>query len=80
MHLRKYDLTQKNMDEFIIHCHIFRDQCRNYDLSIERLCRIIDAMEELLVLKDQYNLHVHFEEYFQVSAHLPHVSAELSIS
>lgn len=44
----------------------FRDKSRDYDKCIERLNRVIDAMEELLVLKKQYNLHVNFDEYFQV--------------
>lgn len=45
----------------------FRDHRRHYDLSLGKLSQIIDAMEELLVLKNQYNLHVNFEEYFEVS-------------
>lgn len=48
-------------------CSIFSDQRRHYDLSLEKLSQIIDAMEELLVLKNQYNLHVNFEEYHEVS-------------
>lgn len=42
------------------------DHRRQYDICICNLSRVIDAMEELLVLKNQYNLHVNFEEYFEV--------------
>lgn len=42
------------------------DHRRHYDISIGNLSRVIDAMEELLILKNQYNLHVNFEEYFEV--------------
>lgn len=44
----------------------YSDNRRRCDLSIGNLSRVIDAMEELLVLKNQYNLHVNFEEYFEV--------------
>lgn len=44
------------------------DHRRQYDICIATLSNVIDAMEELLVLKNQYNLHVNFEEYFEVSA------------
>lgn len=43
----------------------FADQRRRYDLSITSLRDVIHAMEELLVLKNRYNLHVDFEEYFK---------------
>lgn len=46
---------------------MYRDHRRHYDLSIEKLSHVIDAMEELLVLKNQYNLHVNFDEYIEVS-------------
>lgn len=44
----------------------FSDYRRQYDISIGNLSRVIDAMEELLILKNKYNLHVNFEEYFEV--------------
>lgn len=44
-----------------------RDQRRHYDLSIAKLANVIDSMEELLILKNQYNLHVSFEDYYSVN-------------
>lgn len=44
----------------------YSDHRRQYDISIGNLSRVIDSMEELLILKNQYNLHVNFEEYFEV--------------
>lgn len=55
--------------DFMKHLNDFHsDHRRQYDICIATLSNVIDAMEELLVLKNQYNLHVNFEEYFEVSA------------
>lgn len=56
---------------FIYHINLimnwnFRDKRRQYDKSLERIRNIIHTLEELLVLKERYNLRISFEDYHKV--------------
>lgn len=42
------------------------DSRRQYDVCIERLQEIIDHLEELAILKLQFNLRLSYESYLQV--------------
>lgn len=45
----------------------FRDTRRQYDICIDKFRRVINALEELSVLKIRFNLTLTFDDYMNVS-------------
>lgn len=44
----------------------YSDTRRRYDQSIEKLRDTIHTLEELLVLKERFNLRIPFDDYYNV--------------
>lgn len=61
------EFSKRMLDVFTNVKYPFADARRQHNRSIEKLQKIIFTLEELLVLKERYNLHIHFDDYHGIS-------------